>query len=96
MKKAIALVCTLVVFGALAADRTVTAVDSSIVIYQVAVTPVKDGGCAAQAWGTFNYADGGTSNEATRIVETSGGNRTTCLDILNTKGLLIFKSDRGF
>lgn len=102
MKK-ILIVATLFGFAAIAADRVVTAIDSTVTVTRVELSPLPDGGCAVVAYATFQNAgvtlpDGGPilQQEGTRAVEVAGANRTTCLDILNNKAPVLFRSDRGF
>ncbi len=54
-----------------------------------------DGGCSVQAWATYSKTDGGVSSEGTASTDVTGANRTSCLDIIQTKAPVLFKADKG-
>jgi hypothetical protein len=81
--------------GLALADRTDTWSAASVKVYQVELLKLSDGGCAVQAHASMSKADGGTTTESSAVVEVSGANRTTCLDIIDTKAPVLFKSDKG-
>ncbi len=87
-------------FGALAfapfafADRTDVWSAASVNVTLTELHKLPDGGCAVLAVAAMTKQDGGVTIEASRLVEVSGANRTTCLDILNTKAPVLFKTDK--
>ncbi len=94
MKKII--LAVLLSSAAFGADRVMTDLESSIKVYKTELNSLPDGGCSAQAYARITQSDGGTKTEGSRVVEVSGANRTTCLDILDTKAPALFKSSNGF
>ncbi len=87
-----------VLLGALvvSADRTTVDVDSSVGVKVVRLELLPDGGCAVQAWADLTHSDGGSTREPSAVVEVTGANRTTCLDVINTRALALFKLTNGF
>ncbi len=80
---------------ALASDRTHVDSESSLRVYKSDLISLADGGCAVQAFAYVTASDGGLTQEASRVVEVAGANRTACLDVF-TKSLVLFKSTNGF
>ncbi len=77
------------------ADRTDIWSNATATVHQVELRKLGDGGCVVQATGIMIKQDGGISLETSRPVEVSGANQTACLDIINTKAPVLFKSDKG-
>lgn len=94
MKKIIGAVVILAAFVALA-DRTDVWLAASVDVYKVELFKLSDGGCSVSAYANLSNAAGGTDSQGTRSIEVAGANRTTCLDILNNKAPLLFKTDKG-
>lgn len=75
------------------ADRTDVWTASSVSVTRVDLLKLLDGGCAVAACATYTKQDGGTSGlRCTEQVNVAGANRTTCLDIMNNKAPVLFKS----
>lgn len=90
-------------FSARAAPRVDTYDAASLDVHRMELLKNADGGCAVRVHATFevtaSLADGGTSVEtmeaSTPRVELAGASRTIVLDLLSTKGPLIFKNAKG-
>lgn len=96
MKRFLVAVSLLLVGGiVLASDRTHVDSESSLRIYKTDLLSLSDGGCAVQTFAYVTASDGGVTQEASRVAEVAGANRTACLDIF-TKSLVLFKSTNGF
>lgn len=76
------------------ADRTDVWSAASVDVHKVDLAKLSDGGCSVQAHAFMTKQDGGIASESSRPVEVGGANRTTCLDVLNTRGPALFKADK--
>ncbi len=84
------------VFATIAlADRTDVWSANSVVVKSVTLVKLADGGCAVAAQADFTKADGGRASEISAMTEVSGVNRTDCLNIIDTRAPVLFKSDKG-
>ncbi len=81
--------------GAAFADRTDVWSANSVQVTRVELEKLTDGGCAVVAWAVYSKSDGGTASEPSRRAEVSGVNRTDCLNIIDTRAPVLFKSDKG-
>ncbi len=95
MKKALFFFYVLLIATYAWADRTDVWSANSVVVYKLDLSRLPDGGCSVQAYGRITKSDGGTTTEGTESREVSGANRTACLDLLDTKGPVLFKAERG-
>lgn len=94
MKKLL-LIAALLIATIAIADRTDTWLASTIAITKVELAPLPDGGCTVTAYGSYSNNLGKVVYEGTATTEVAGANRTTCLDILNNKAPVLFKTDKG-
>ncbi len=81
---------------ALASDRVTTIPEATIVVQVAELLLQPDGGCAVMALAQATQSDGGITTEKSPFVQVAGVNRTTCLDILQNKAVVLFKSTNGF
>jgi hypothetical protein len=79
-----------------AADRVTIVPEASIKVYRVELDKLPDGGCAVTALATMTQTDGGILTEGSRRLEVAGVNRTDCLNIIDTRASVLFKSTNGF
>lgn len=94
MKRLLVAVAALASVLALA-DRIDVWSAASVTVYKTELHLLADGGCSVTAWASYSKADGGQVSEGSATTEVAGANRVTCLDILNNKAPLLFKTDRG-
>ncbi len=81
--------------GASEAANRVTTDTEPGAVYLTELRTLPDGGCSVKAYAAIANPDGGVQYEASRIIEVSGANRVSCLDV-QTKALVLFKSSNGF
>jgi hypothetical protein len=99
MKKLFTVGLCLAALAAIAADRVTTVTEASVRVYKVELELLPDAGCSVVAHARITQTDGGTLTEASRggtPVEVAGTNRTDCLNIINTRAPVLFKSTNGF
>lgn len=94
MKKLL-LAAALAVSAVALADRTDVWLASTVSVYHVSLDLLPDGGCVVTAFASITKTDGGVTTEGSSPTEVAGANRTTCLDILNNKAPVLFKTDKG-
>ncbi len=93
--KRIAIAAALLLGAVVWADRTDVWNANSVAVQKVELDKLIDGGCAVQAYATLTKQDGGMAYEGTRRVEVAGTNRADCLNILDVRAPVLFKSDKG-
>lgn len=77
------------------ADRTDVWDATTVTVKQATLEPLADGGCMITVFASVAKGDGGVMVDTTAGKELAGANRTACLDILNNKALVLFKTDKG-
>lgn len=97
MKRSIVVVAVLsfLVAAVAYADRTDVWAAATVKTTLVNLTAIADGGCQIQVHAVMTKQDGGTLLDVSSWVDSTGAAQTSCLDIVQTKGLVVFKNDKG-